>query len=532
MVHGNATLSVCPDPDTAALTAPGLLGSEDRIARRLRGTLGEDQFARYFAEGLVPAVGESEVRIPVASAFIAGLLERRFHEQLRRVVAEETGRGDVSIRFVVAPVATPPTAVTPAAPRAPLPQQAPRGPVAARLRHEPRPRRVGGDGFDGLVIAPANTLAVDSARRQIADPSGAPRLLVVFGACGVGKTHLLESLAAEYAEAFAGRHVRCLSGEAFLNAFIGACVHKRFERFRAGFRTTDLLVIDDLQTLAHKPGTQAELVNTLDALSARGGRVVMSMCCEPRRLDGFSPALVSRLCAGLVVGMAAPERAYRARLIAALAGRRGLVLEEPALNALVAACGDCVNVRDVEGVIMRVDAVHRLLLGGGGGLAEAPAWRGTAAERSGITVGIRAVDHALGRRAERSGAMDAVNVRSSSAPRPLRPEAILACACRLLGVSVDEVLGRSRGAPVVLARALAGYLARELTAMSYPEIARALGRPNHSSVITAFRRFQRQVAACAVLSLGHGRTGVDPRDLVARARDELAVGPVWARAAA
>ncbi len=530
MVHGNATLSVCSDLPAAALVAPGPAGVEDRIARRLRGTLGEDQFARYFAEGLLPAVGEGEVRIPVASAFIAGLLERRFHEQLRRAVAEETGRGDVALRFVVSAGAVPIAAATAGPGTAPSAQPGPRGPVAARLRHEPRPRRVGGDGFDGLIIAPANALAVDSARRQIADPAGAPRVLVVFGACGVGKTHMLESLAAEYAQAFAGRHVRSLTGEAFLNAFIGACVHKRFDRFRAGFRTTDLLVIDDVQTLAHKPGTQAELVNTLDALGARGGRVVVSMGAEPRRLQGFSPALVSRLCAGLVVGMGAPERAYRARLIAALAGRRGLVLDEPALGALVEACGEVASVRDIEGLIMRVDAVHRLLLGGG--LSHGRASGGAGTERAGQAVGIRAVDHALGRRSERPDVPDGPRVRHGSAPRPLRPEAILGCACDLLGVSADEVRGRSRGAPVVLARALAGFLARDLTAMSYPEIARALGRPNHSSVITAVRRFERQVAACVAVGLGRGRAGIDPRELVARARAELAADRAWTRAAA
>lgn len=505
MAHGNTLLSV----RAAEGTVP------ERITQRLRGLLGSEHSARYLAEGLGAAVSGSDVRIPVASAFVARLLERRFHDLVRRLVADEIGCAEATVRFVV------PEAVGASAGPAAVSRPAAVRPVPA-VRHVPglRGRAGAARGFESLVQSPANAMAIDAARRLAIDPASGSAVLFAAGPCGVGKTHLLTVVADAYAEAFPGRHVKSITGEAFVNAFVSACVNKRFERFRAAFRSVDLLVIDDLQAVAGKPGTQAELVSTLDALAARGARVAVSAHVDPRRLAGLSAALMSRLCAGLVVSMAAPEPAQHAQLAAALAGRRGLTLDVEAAATLARACGELASVREMEGLVLRVDAVHRLMAGQGAGAVSAGSVRAALGEADG-----------------RDGwqgwsSAGAAGGSPGAAPRPIRAEAILACVCNLTGVSEDEVRGRTRGEPVVLARSLAALLCRELTAMSYPEIARALGRPNHSSVITAIQRVSRQLPEAARVMLGSGRGAATAAEIADRARSRLGAGRVAAGSAA
>ncbi len=508
MAHGNALLSVRATDGTA----------EERIAQRIRGLLGAEHSARYFAEGFAAAISGTDVRIPVASAFVARLLERRFHDLVRRAVADEIGCSDATVRFVAteAPAPGAQGGSMVAALRAPVAR------AGRAVKHMAGTRAGPGvaAGFDALVASPSNALALDAARRLAADPPGASPVLYVAGGCGVGKTHLLMALAGAYGEQFPGRHVKSMTGEAFVNAFISACVNKRFERFRAAFRSVDLLVIDDLQTLAGKPGTQAELVSTLDALAARGARVAVSAHVDPRRIAGLSPALASRLCAGLVVQMAAPEPALHARLVASLAGRRGLTLDGGAATELARACAGAASVRDIEGLVLRVDAVHRLMAGAGGGLVSAGAVRA-----------------ALGGLEENDGSDARAGAGPSrrlpgAAPRPIRAEAILACVCELTGVGEDDVRGRTRAEAVVLARSLAALLCRELTCMSYPEIARALGRPNHSTVITAVQRLTRQMPEGRAVRLGGGRGTAAPAEIAEQARAHLRGGRVGVRLAA
>jgi chromosomal replication initiator protein len=495
------------------------------------------------------------VQVTVASAALADVLQRRYGPLLDEL-ASACGR---AVQWSVATAA-------PAAAES-------ESKAGAKSGTEAGPRRLGRatplstladppePTLASTVVGGPNRLAVDGLRRVLAGqlPPGVPVFL--HGACGVGKTHLLRALAHDWTAQRLGSSARCMTAEQFANEFGGAVRSQRVDGFRKRVRGVDLLCIDDLQSLAGKEGMQAELVHTLDALMQRRACVVVAGAQTPRRLSGLSDALISRLAGGLVAEVHGPDVTMATHLVMAFAARRGLLIDEPVARAIATGVGvgsgfvggGEVSVRDLEGAVTKVEAVHRLLgasisagrvsgsvrtepghgpgAGEGGPAANATAGvagavagaGGVGAGGAGARVGLIAVRRALGHDQRGPGSYPGPGAESgqglgagSSAGlvaghgsgvgagfgrgaaglrRPLTPAQVVACVCERLGVTPAELAGRGRHRRVVLARAMATAVSRRLTSGSYPEIARAIGRPNHSTVITAHQRLSELIAA-------------------------------------
>ncbi len=204
---------------------------------------------------------------------------------------------------------------------------------------------------------------------------------------------------------------------------------------------------------------------------------------HPSAIRAFSRELVSRFMAGMVVGVEAPDRALRLELAMSFAARRGVVLGREAAELVATRAGS--SVRDLEGALVRVEAVSRLLEPG----------------RTG-PVSLATVRQAL-------------QLGASSAPnRPIKAETIIQASAERLGVDVSDVMGRSRHRRVVAARSIAALLSRRFTTLSYPELAVKLGRPNHSSVVTACQRIGAQIEAGRGIRLTPGEPETLLSDLI------------------
>jgi chromosomal replication initiator protein len=328
---------------------------------------------------------------------------------------------------------------------------------------EAAPRRTSLRRLEDFVLGASNHLAFDAARR-IAEGEAVSTLLFVHGECGVGKTHLLQGICRRRRERFPRQVVRYVTAEQFTNEFLAALRDGTINAFRKAQRRVDLLAIDDIHFLASKTQTQAEFLHTLDALGLSGGRVVLASDEHPRTIRRFSESLVSRFLSGMVVRVDRPDRATRLSLLRALASARGLRLA-PAAEEIVA--GRCAgSVREIEGAITRLEALATLL---GDGTGEVGA---ILAERAFADEGVRATG-------------------------PVRIHDVIRAACESLGVETADLTGPGRHRKVVLARGVVVFLARELTTMSFPEIARSLGRDTHSTVHTAARRTEALIASGA-----------------------------------
>lgn len=428
-----------------------------RVETRVREAVTSARWKRYLQPGETVRYESGTLDVVAPSAWVADYLQRQFGEDMRDAAREASGDAEVRVRFHIEPGASPVTSddLSTAAAPAGL-QRAPSN--GARTRFSPDSWR----RLEDFEVGESNRLAFEIARR-VADGEALAGVSPVFfhGLCGVGKTHLLQGVAQRRREAGAGLRVRYTTGESFTNAFVQAIQGNRLDAFRRAHREIDLLCVDDVHFLANKTATQTELLHTLDSVLSGGALVVLASDAHPREIERFAERLVSRFLGGMVVRVETPDEPTRERIAARLAERRSIALEPGAARAIVQRCG--ASVRELEGAIARVDAMHRLLSGNAG------------------AVGVAGVELAL-------GAAQPTRVR-----RPVSVRDIAARVCARLGVPPDDVFGRSKHRRVVLARSLTAYLARQLTTRSFPEIARELNRPNHSTIVTAVGRYSTQV---------------------------------------
>ncbi len=453
----------------------------DQFAQTLSHLIGQERFRRYFGDrSSIECEGE-RFRVLAGSDFQAEMLSRRFGSALQKA-AQSTGRErrvtvEVRRERGEAALSSTPAAQTPAEPSRRPSRQAP--------RRAPRRR-----SLDDFVVGESNRLAHSAAARLAEEGAGSALSPLFFhGPCGAGKTHLLEGLTRRVQELRPAARVKHTTGEAFTNQFIHAVRENSIARFHAEHRRLDLLCIDDVHFLASKSATQSELLHTLNALAMGGAAIAMASDAHPSVIRAFSRELVSRFMAGMVVGVDPPEEALRRRLATTFAARRGIILDEA--GAALIARHVTGSVRELEGAIVRVEAVARLMAGESGVAS-------TATIRQALELGA-----------------------GPRATGPIRAERIIDAAAERLGVDVAEVMGRSRHRRVVVARSIAALLARKHTTLSYPELAVKLGRPNHSSVVTACQRLSKQIRAGADVSLAPGEPPIALSELVALIEADL-----------
>jgi len=479
-----------------------------RVLDRVCTEVGRERFDRYFDRQTRVELEGNTVSVTVASGFLADVLGRRFGESLRRAAAaeiEETQPGaSVELKIHIEPpstAATDGTAVSGVPLGAMIPGRAAgetEVPIAPRRRIDPNEPR---HNFDEFLAGDSNRLAYTAAQRLVecSGMGGAGGILFIHGACGVGKTHLLHAAAGRFKQLNPGARIRLTTAESFTNAFVTAIRgtpgstggQQGVEAFRRMHRNIDLLCIDDVHFLGGKEATQRELLATFESLAMTGRghpRIMLASDEHPREIAKVSQQLVSRFMGGVVARIDAPEPKLRVRLLHELARRRGIAIEPQAAQLLAdrapsnlgparSGVAQGASVRDLEGLLTRAAAIRLIM-----------------PDLAADQIGIIAAEHALG--------MGESPARSGSTPdgwgrlrRPVPVPRIASVVCRCLGVEFAELSGRGRHKTVVLARELTVVIARRLTTYSFPEIGRALGRPNHSTVLTAHKRLCAQIDA-------------------------------------
>ncbi|MCU0688562.1 MAG: DnaA/Hda family protein [Phycisphaerales bacterium] len=504
-------------PMTRAALPTEVLGS---LSQSLIAAVGAERFQRDLQDGAGLDVERDTLVVRVSSQAARDVLQRRYDQTLRQIAGQQGLGVEYRVHAPAAPVAS--AAAPKATSRAATPLTSRSQPMAT---------------LADFVTGACNRLGHDAAA-AVAEgrlPAGVP--LVLFGGCGTGKTHLLLAMVEAMGRKRPGSQCRYLTAEAFMAEFGVACRDDRTDGFRKRLRSLDLLCLDDVQVLASKPGMQQELQSTLDAIRDRGGRVVMASQQHPRKLEQFSEALISRLSGGMSAELSPPDASTATKVVLALAGRRGLMIDEPVARAIVQAVashvrtGGTLTIRDLEGAVTKVEAVHRLLgntigatvpgqtysqagagTGVGAGAAGAPAGGGGS---SSGRIGMIAVQRALGEAMTPHATATVVGSGGAASPgsvvarigprRPVLVDQVVSLVCDRLRVTMIELSGKGRHHRVVLARAVATALARRCTSASYPEIARAIGRPNHSTVITAHQRLTEQLSRNEMVDAGDGQ---------------------------
>jgi chromosomal replication initiator protein len=314
--------------------------------------------------------------------------------------------------------------------------------------------------FEQFVIGDGNRLAHGAALAVAELPAQAYNPLFVYGPPGVGKTHLLHSIA-NYIQGFGGGvEVRYTTVEAFTNHFVNALQSGATGRFKHTYRSTDVLLIDDVQFLQSKARTEEEFFHTFNALYEGGSQLVLTCDRLPRDMDALENRLRERFECGLVTDIRPPDRSTRLTILQKRVHHDGVELADgEALEVIADRIVD--NVRVLEGALIRVVAYSSL---------------------TGRPITGALADEVLG------------GLYPDLVPARRTIREIQIATCEAFGIGLDDLLSPSRAARVAWPRQVAMYLARELTDRTLPAIGDAFGGRDHSTVLHAVKRTTTRIA--------------------------------------
>ncbi len=341
-------------------------------------------------------------------------------------------------------------------------------PPAPPVNHVRQPRRLNEKfTFDTYVVSDSNQLPAAAAQAVADNPGKAYNPLFIYGGTGLGKTHLLHAIGNTIIAKNPAMRVVYLSSEEFTNAFIESVRDHRMTEFRRRFREEcDVLLIDDIQFLGKKQETQNEFFYTFNALHQMSKAVVMTSDLGVSEIPGLEDRLRSRFAMGLITDVHEPNYEARVAILKKKAERDSVVLTDKVANFIARSAVH--NVRELEGALIKVTAVHAL--------TGQPLTEELCAQ---------------------------VLKDLMPASRELDAEHIQREVARYFKIGIDELRGERRVKHVAHARQVAMYLCRTLTQASLPEIGKKFNK-DHSTVLSSVRKIEHAREADPQLKLELG----------------------------
>ncbi|MBV9163495.1 MAG: chromosomal replication initiator protein DnaA [Pseudonocardiales bacterium] len=313
--------------------------------------------------------------------------------------------------------------------------------------------------FDTFVIGASNRFAHAAAVAVSEAPARAYNPLFVWGESGLGKTHLLHAVGHYAQRLFPGMRVRYVSTEEFTNDFINSLRDDRKVAFQRRYRDVDVLLVDDIQFLEGKEGTQEEFFHTFNTLHNANKQIVISSDRPPKGLGTLEDRLRTRFEWGLITDIQPPELETRIAILRKKAAGDRLAAPDEVLEFIAARIER--NIRELEGALIRVTAFASL--------------------------NRQPVDNQLAEIVLRDLIPDD-QAHEIGAPN------IMAVTAEFFGLTIDDLCGPGKTKHVAQARQIAMYLCRELTDLSLPRIGQTFGGRDHTTVMHADRKIRKEMA--------------------------------------
>lgn len=444
-----------------------------KVAQRLRAELGEDLYTSWFKSMDIEGRYDETVVVSVPTRFLRSWIQTHYVDRLLKLCDEEL-RDICKVDIRVRPRGKPVVPIAPpAADRAAQPCSTPgiaetEQPAADRTANT-RPANADGGAtldhslvFETFVVGKSNVLAhaaaVRAAEAEVNAPSGF-NPLYIHSQSGLGKTHLLSSIAAHIRNAQPHRKVLYVTAERFMYQFKAALNAKDMLSFKDHFQGTDVLLIDDFQFLTGK-AMQEEFCHTFNSLVDSKRQVVIAADLPPAQLDNIDARMRSRLAGGLVVDIEPPELELRREIL------RARIADAARRDASIAIADEVVDFianrirgggRELEGALTRVIATQQLT-------------------KSAITVDMASV-----------AIRDLINPGNG---HRVKIDDILRVIGKHYNVPKADLLSPRRARSIVRPRQIGMYLAKTLTTRSLPEIGRRFGGRDHSTVLHAVRKIE------------------------------------------
>ncbi len=311
--------------------------------------------------------------------------------------------------------------------------------------------------FDSFVSGPSNQFAHAAAMAVSNNPATTYNPLFIYGGVGLGKTHLINAIGNEIYKNNNKTKICYYSSEKFTNELINSLRHAKMEEFRNKFRSIDILLIDDIQFIAGKKSTQEEFFHTFNALYESHKQIVVTSDKFPKEIPDLEERLRSRFEWGLIADIQAPDTETKQAILKMKADQNKIKLPENVIYFLANSISN--NVRELEGYLIRIGAYSSL---------------------TSTPIDIEMAKNVL------------KNILIENS-REITIEKIQKKVADHYQIKVNDIKSSKRLKSIVFPRQIAMYICRNMTNLSYPEIGAKFGGKDHSTIIHAIKKIERNM---------------------------------------
>ena len=414
-------------------------------------TVSRASFATWFKNTALLENDGGAVKIGVPNIFAKQQLEIKFKDQIEETL-EKNGIKVSAIEFAIH---TPPKeAFKPAAAKTITPQ-----PAQTTLQNASKDISPSGLNvrytFDSFIVGSGNELAYAACQAIVQNPGTKYNPLFVYGGVGLGKTHLIQAVGNEILKNKPSAKILYISSETFVNEFLDSIRFKK-KGFADKYRRVDVLIVDDMQFIAGKEKTQEEFFHTFNALHQANKQIIISSDKPPKSIPTLTERLRSRFEWGMTVDIQPPDYETRAAILQTKASSSGAALTDDVIEYL--ATHVQTNIRELEG------ALNQLL---------------AFCEMRGLTPNVEIAT--------------TIFESNRTRPRHLSPKQVVERTARHFHIDVAEILGPKRDKDIVVPRQVAMYLLRSELHLSFPKVARELGRKDHTTAIHSVDKIEKNI---------------------------------------
>ena len=421
----------------------------EQALSRVESKLNRHSFYTWFKPTSYIKADTATVTVRVPNALFKEWLTKHYAAVIGEAMGE-IGKGHLAVNFVsdaqadLAPVA-PAVEEAVALESAPTPGVVP-PPGAAGLN----PRY----SFDTFIVGSSNQFAHAACRAVAEVPSRSYNPLFIYGGVGLGKTHLMHAIGQYVLRHDSNLKLTYISAERFMNEMINAVRYDRIIDFRERYRTVDVLLVDDVQFIAGKEGTQTEFFHTFNALYDSQKQIVISSDCPPHEIPSLEERLRTRFEWGLIADIQSPDLETRVAILKKKADTEAVPLADDV--AIYIAGKVKSNIRELEGSLIRLIAYASL---------------------TGQEITLPLTQEVL------------KNILDHE-EKAVTIEIIQKFVADYYNLKLADLKSRNNSKSVAMPRQIAMYLCKSLTHASLPEIGRSFGGKHHSTVIHSIRKVE------------------------------------------
>lgn len=419
-------------------------------------TLSRANFTTWFKNTFISNYKEDEVIIGVPNTFTKAWLEKKYHSAILKALQKITNN---KIRNIIYRVEA----------REQKQNIQPKAQVEEKIVIEQESARVDKNvinefglnpqyTFESFVVGKANELAQAASMAVSQKPGGVYNPLFIYGGVGLGKTHLIQAIGNKIIKESSGKKVLYVSCEKFTNDFIKSISNNRADRFKDTYRSVDVLLIDDIQFLAGKEGTQEAFFHTFNDLHQANKQVVITSDRPPKAIPALENRLVSRFEWGMIADISSPDLETRSAILKFKCRDKNYKLDDEIINFIAANIQN--NVRELEGALNKIMAYHQL---------------------NGSGSSLESVKKII-------STISSVQRKSS-----ITPKQIISLISQFYDIKIEDILGSCRKKNLALPRQIVMYLMREELNSSFPSIGQEIGNRDHTTAMHAHLKISQLI---------------------------------------